>query len=399
MNENSQLACPRNRSRTRHVVEIVAPTVEPARLAAPPAAATRGLTRRKVLLRLADPVPVPALAEELGVSRQRVDQILKSLLKQGTVIRVPEPGVFGRWLWVRSEIDVRQCLRHYAPLLRGGQAATLNALAPAAFHSVADTAAWADLSPTTVAKRVRDLEARGLAVSVRLGRKRYVGITPKGLDHPSRTGSTARAAAADLSKAFGGKRVLFLETLAVLSAARTIDITAALAGAERPAKGLLSGQHVAWLLKSGLAEPLPAQDTPQPRYRLTEAGILTAALIARYRTPPDKAVLERYIAAYRSQKSERLRNRFPRATGTAAGSPAQQAILDALGAGPLSTVALRRVVAGHLRHPRSIQLMLQSLVNRGAVRNVGKDGRVKVWSVPCRAQHERAIPETSAQER
>ena len=342
-----------------------------------------GRTEQEVLLRLGAPVVSPTLCPELGVSPQRVDQVLKSLLKQGKVARFPKPGAARRWLWVRSDVDADQFLRNHVPALPPIQAAMLNVLAPDTYHAIADIAAAIGSERSHVASRVPHLEARGLVRRMRLGRQRNVSITQTGLDHPSRTASAARAPAADLSKAFPEPRVAFLETLGVLSTARTIDITAALAGDERPATGLMSAQYMAYFLKSGLAEPVPGQHNFCPAYRLTEAGVLVTTLMARSRVPPGRELLERRVASYRQQQADRLRRASRQPPRTAVGSPAQQAVLDALGAGPLSSLALRRVVAPYARHPRSIQCMLKSLAQRGAVRSIGRDGKAKIWSLAC----------------
>ena len=104
--------------------------------------------------------------------------------------------------------------------------------------------------------------------------------------------SATRSIIADLSKAFCQRLTAFLETLAVLSEAKTIDVTAALAGGERPGAELMSGQVIARLIKSDLAEPVAGKSGTRPAYRLTEAGRLAAALIARNRKPPGREQIE-----------------------------------------------------------------------------------------------------------
>ena len=362
---------------------------EPSADAIPPLERRGGATGRKLLVRLSSPVSAPTLGRELGVSRQRVDQILKALLKRGKAVRLPEPGAPGRWLWIRSDVGAEEFLRHYVPSLPDGQAKVLNALEPDAFHWVGDVAATTGQSTSAVSKQLQDLEAKGLSVRVRLGRKRYSGITPRGLDHPSRMPSAARSVVADLSKACCQRLIAFLETLAVLSEAKTIDVTAALAGSERPGTELMSGQLMARLIKSDFAEPVAGKSSDRPAYRLTEAGRLAATLIARNRKPPGREQIEYRIASYKNQRKDRRRETWLRPGSkyhVGAGSPAQQAILDALVAGPLPTTALRRVVGRHVSNPKSVDLMLRTLAKRGVVQTVGLDGRINVWSLSRQAR-------------
>jgi predicted transcriptional regulator len=94
----------------RPAVWTLAGMPEPSADAIPPLGTERrgAATGRKLLVRLSSPVSAPTLASELGVSRQRVDQILKALLQQGKVVRIPEPGALGRWLWIRSDVSAEE---------------------------------------------------------------------------------------------------------------------------------------------------------------------------------------------------------------------------------------------------------------------------------------------------
>jgi predicted transcriptional regulator len=153
----------------RPAVWTLAGIPEPSADAIPPLGAERrgGATGRKLLVLLSGPGSVFTLARELGVSRQRVDQILKNLLEQGKAVRIPEPGAVGRWLWMRSDASAEEFLRHYVPALPAGQAKVLNALEPDAFHWVGDVAATTGQSTSGVSKQLQELEEKGGKGSVR----------------------------------------------------------------------------------------------------------------------------------------------------------------------------------------------------------------------------------------
>jgi hypothetical protein len=165
-----------------------------------------GPTGRKVFARLAVPNTAPTLVAELGVSRQRIDQILKLLQQQGKVTRVREPGAAGLWFWVRSDVNPNPFLRHHVPLLTAGQAAVLNLLKPGAFHWLSDVVDGASQSSTSAAKNIKVLEARGLVMTGWLGKRRIVGITRRGIEHPSTEPTHVHCRVADLAKALGEKR-------------------------------------------------------------------------------------------------------------------------------------------------------------------------------------------------
>jgi len=159
-----------------------------------------GPTGQKVLARLSAPTPAPTLVEELGVSRQRIDQVLKLLLEQGKVSRVPHPGAVRQWLWFRSDVKPKTFLRRRAPPMSTGQTRVLNVLEPGTWHWVSDViaAAAAGQSPTSAAKNLKVLEARGYVAAGRSGHRRYVAITRRGVQHPSREPGHAYCPPADL---------------------------------------------------------------------------------------------------------------------------------------------------------------------------------------------------------
>ena len=59
----------------------------------------------------------------------------------------------------------------------------------------------------------------------RLGQRWYVGLTPRGYEHPQYVLDAPKAQPANLLKDFGEINTCFLQTLFVLGEARTMDIT------------------------------------------------------------------------------------------------------------------------------------------------------------------------------
>lgn len=349
---------------------------------------SRSTTGKRILAMLDQPTSANRIVKELGITRQRVDQVMKALLSDRLVKRIPEPGLKGRWLWLLRDADVKKSLRSHVPALPDGQEAVIAALEPDAFHSVAAIAKAVGQSKIAVAGSVRALEVRGACIAVRLGQQRYVSATPRGLLHPARTPDAPKAAIANLADAFGEKRIAFIETLAVLGQARTSEVTAALVGADGRGTELMSGMMLNRLLLSDFAEPIEDGTPGQRRYRLTEVGRLAAALIARDRKPPSREILDQRIEAFKEQRTARLRAvgmRQIESSPTGAGSPAQKAILDALASGAMSTRQLEVVISDIVGNVKSVHLMLKTLAGRGLVECVGEiktqGGRAKVWGL------------------
>lgn len=354
----------------------------------PDSAPPGGKTGQRILAMLERPTSANKLVKELGITRQGIDQVLKLLLREKLVKRIPEPGLKGRWLWILPEANVRESMRSHVPALPDGQEAVIAALQPDAFHSVGAIAKAIGQSKVSVAAGVRALEGRSVVVSVKLGQQRYVSATPRGLLHPARSTEAPRAVIANLASAFGEKRLAFIEALSVLGEAKTAEVTAALVGADGGGRELMSGLMINRLLLSDFAEPIEDGSLGQRRYRLTEVGKLAAALIARDRKPPAKASLEERIRAFREQRTVRLRAtglKLADKSAAGAGSSAQKAILDALGAGPMSTIDLQLVISDLVGNVRSVHLMLKTLAGRGLVTRVGdvktQGGRAKLWGL------------------
>lgn len=357
----------------------------------------RGPTEQKLLTLLSTPTSRSALVKQLSVTHQRVSQILERLSDEGKAVRIPDPEGTKRCYWCQPGACTADFLRPGPPSLTDGRRQVLNALEPNGRHAIRDVATAVGQTPLAVHSHVRELEKRGFVARFRLGPKRYITITPRGLDHPARLPSATHAATVDFSKAFGEQRCRIIETLAVLEEARTADITAALTGTGKPATKLFSSQLVRSLVTSDLAEAVRERtDGSHPFYRLTDAGRQAASLIGRHRQPPAAQEVHERLAAYRARRAERLRDQ---ARGTVrlrpsrAGSPAQQAILDQLAAGACSTPVLRGASRGHHTNPRSIFLTLKTLRDRGAIDAAGREGRNKLWVLAtATGQTDRCLP-------
>jgi len=223
----------------------------------------------------------------------------------------------------------------------------------------------------------------GIVNSCKLGQARFFSITQRGLGHLSRIPTAKRALAADMSKVFCPSHMAFFEAFAVLEKAKTADVTAALNGGKL-ARTAFGGQIVARMTKSGMAERIPGKKGKQPFYRLTEAGKLAAGIVSNGRKLPSRETMKAGIAAYRLNRANLLRQRMQNrsfSNNWSSGSPAQNAVLKALESGPLNTEEIMLAVSGFVKNPRSVYLMLKSLVGKGRIEEIDSGGRSKAWTL------------------
>lgn len=329
----------------------------------------------KILELLAEPMRASDLIAQLGVSRQRVYFLLNRLQSEGKVIRLSVPEVTARYLWIRTGVDVRAILRNRAACLSAAKVRVLSVLRPGAFHRIRDVADLLGAGAGAVWALADELASQGLAFTFRFGRRRFIGITSRGIAHPQRVARIKQAAVADFANSFGKILAAFVEVLAVLGEARTSELTAALADRHPSEKIWRSGQVIAHLRQRGLAEQVQDKDGKLARYRLTDAGQFAARLLALSRVPPSKADLERRIAEYRPHRArvEALRRASLRAEmPERALSRGQAAILDALRRGPAPTGHLARLVSEHFANRYSVKGTLDRLKLRGQVKVLGQ---------------------------
>jgi DNA-binding MarR family transcriptional regulator len=367
---------------------------EPAAEAIPAAASPRKSRSTTSLITnlLAETTSAPALMLKTGVSRQRVDQILHGLMREGKISRVREPGSGRRYLWFRSDMDATSIVSSYRKPMQQGFVRVLSCLIADSLHSMPQITAHLELPYYEVVARVTQLTKMGLATAIRVVRPTLVSITPSGLAHPERDVAASKAPALDVTRSLGKRRAEFIEALGVLEEARTIDLTAALLTEGREPRHSLSGQMIHMLLRACIAERIDGTSGNLSRYRLTDAGGRMAAWIARTRPPPAREHLESKISAFKSRRApmcrENIRKRILVSVPTApegAQSPAQARVLRALEAGPLPTALLRTHISDLAHHPASIHTMLRALAARGAIREAGFLGHAKLWMLPERA--------------
>ena len=256
---------------------------------------TASRTRDQILNLLSTPRTAVELRKKMGVSRQRVEQILKRMIIAGQVRTVEVAGERGQHVYGRAE---RQ------PDLTEARAKVLSTLCPEIIHWVQDIANTTNIARHQTPQNVKQLSAQGLVYMFRLGQRCYVGLTPCGHEHPQYVRDAPKAQPADPFRDTSKARARFLQTLSVLGAARCIDVTDTLPrdffdGAKSKSGKVIEGLQYASLIKVVAREP-----GRNPRYRLTAKGHDAAAVLNRLRPPPDKQELEARIRRRRRERAE-----------------------------------------------------------------------------------------------
>jgi predicted transcriptional regulator len=289
------------------------------------------------------------------------------MMKEGIVRRFEVAGEGSEYVYIRTDYFDKELMVKRAPSLHDARERFLSALAPETLSRVSDVALIAGSALSRATSWVAQLSAQGLLVEFKLGSYRYVGITPRGLQHPQYDCTSNKASSANIVNDFGEKRVRYIENLKVLGTARTIDLTYTM-----PEGSRYSGQIIQGLEAAGIIENIETEKGRRPVYRLTaKNGEFIAAIIARGRTPPSPDTLREMMGSGHRARVEKLQV-IGRKGNSPITSPTQESIVRALrNHGRLSTAQIVEKMDVKFANPRSIHLALRSLNARAVVRRVG----------------------------
>jgi DNA-binding HxlR family transcriptional regulator len=318
----------------RHGVFISADAPEGADAEIPPMNMEIGRpTYDKLVAMLSKPMSTSELRETLGVSRQRIDQMLKKLMGEDKLRRFAVTGERGNFLYVLSKFYDKDDLLIRSSILSGPRDRLLSALSPENLCRAAELSLIASSSNERLVDHLEQLSASGLIIKFKLGHHTYVGITSPGITHPQYDRAAPKCRPADLLADFGEARVKFVQNLQLLGSARTVDLTYAMPKGYFGGKPQGSGQIIQALERAGIVQEVEAGSRRYPRYSLTDKGRFLSGVFDRVNSPPSVKDLQVSIAERKRENSERLRriglskisHELP------IGSPAQAAIVHALG--------------------------------------------------------------------
>jgi len=226
-----------------------------------------GPRQQQLIDALATPHTATELRELAGVSRQAIDQLLKKLMKEGRVRRVPTATETSDWLYVQSGQRDIDAIAARTPSLTRMEGVMLNLLPPAG--GVRGTALNAQLGPgyRVVLQR---LAVKGLVEEIGTPKRRVVRLTRKGLQHPAYEHDREHLDAIDETAAFKPAYIKLMLALDALGEARALDLTDV--SGLKPKRRCGTGQHLQRLRVSGYIEQSKVKGRA-PRYRLTKQGL------------------------------------------------------------------------------------------------------------------------------
>ena len=305
---------------------------------------------RRVLALLTIPRCAPDLCKALGVSRQRVHQLLQQLLRRNVIIKLQVKGERGRNVYVVRE--------NLTGSLTPRLAAVLSGLRQSEFSTVGS------VGGLSAYRTMVELQSLRLVTLVRLGNTSAATLTIEGLQHPQYCPDAPKFDAADLVHLLGGLRTSFIRVLFVLGQARAADLSLAM-----PKSFRRSGSTSSHLITSMRKVGLITRGKSQGCYELTSLGACLAAALNFSEGPLDAAVvregMERRRREIRNRRREIVRTRLHAGE---AHSPTARTVLDTLANhGALTAQEIYEKGALGLENRRSIRLLLQSLENRGVV--------------------------------
>jgi hypothetical protein len=264
-------------------------------------------SHQRILTLLTEPKSARAIQQEIGVTRQRIDQLLKAMLKANNIKRVEVAGERGRFRYIRCDSYDSDAFLTRQPDLHESRVRILSALAPETLSRVTEVALIGSANIQTLPTYLVQLSAMGLTSTFKLGQHWYVGITPRGLQHPQYDPHSPKAKTADLLADFGEERVSFIQFLQALGAARTADLTFLMPKDYFRAKKHQSGNIIQRLEMAGLTEKVLADNKGHPLHRLTGNGYFVAGILSRVRPCPSADVLRATISERRKEYNEFLR--------------------------------------------------------------------------------------------
>jgi DNA-binding MarR family transcriptional regulator len=339
-----------------------------------------GPAMRRMLDELDRPRSAIELKAILGGSRQAIEQKLKKLMAMKLIKRIDALGERGRHVYLKAEERADHLLVDRAPVLREPAARLLSMVpadAPTRLIDMIGTDAHAQR------KHIVSLIGLGLLEWSGTRNQRVIRLTNSGREHPQYDAEAPKSR--PLREALIPTEALqLLLGIHALGEARSIDLTLALSlGRGRKNKGTGTGQHIQRLEQNGLIEATGSKKGRHPSYRLTPAGLSHAATIRGEIEFPDPEVLKERLVAQRARYLDEQRKRG------LAGLPAQNGrLLSILAAlkdhGPLETNDINVRLPDPYGDPRSINLAMRTLLDRGKVAILRKHStrRPTLWGLP-----------------
>ena len=182
--------------------------------------------RDQVLELLESPTAPNTLRTALGVTKQRVHQILAGLEAEGMIVRQPTPGERSTYVVMRADRpDVSARLAARTSELSESKAQVLSSLRPDRAVRVISLAEQLGVLTHRVTDHLRVLEGLGLVTVTRLGRQHYALLTASGAQHSQYKPTPRACRPADIASEFGLVRSTFLRLLADHGPLKTAGLT------------------------------------------------------------------------------------------------------------------------------------------------------------------------------
>lgn len=319
---------------------------------------------------LSTPKTAPTIRSYLKVTRQRVDQILKSLLDRGDIFRAKVKGhsyiYCSRKDILDAEVErIKSDLSHHSKRL-------LSAFKGEGPFVISDVAALIGISSTAAFEAASELSDFGLVEVLKLGRSNIAIPTNRGMANENYGISELTAQSADLFELFGPYRGDIIEVLYYLKQATSREISLALRGVN-PGKDqdLQTGQRMQIVKGDGLVETLRDSSERHPSYRLSDFGKRVWSLISKFREPLSEQEVLQHVRTGMEDLHVRTGKR-------AAWRPSERALsmmraIELMG--PLPLRQITELMDLPFENPRSADLAMKSLAERGLVARDG-DGHV-----------------------
>ena len=248
------------------------------------------------------------LREQVPVSRQRMEQILRKAESQKLIKRIStEFGERGKYAYVA--VAAANEIKGPASTLIDRRRQLLSSLAPGKLYYGKELASFFGVPATSqITDALAELTRLGLVSTLSVGIKTFCSLTPSGASHGDYDMDAPKAPPVDLVGEIGVFKSKYLQAMKVLGgSARTVDLTYAVGETVANGARRNSGQMMQMLQEIHLVQRPQNRAIRQSAYSLTESGHQVAALLDRYIEPPERATLEARIATRTKLKADTLR--------------------------------------------------------------------------------------------
>ena len=331
---------------------------------------------RRVIEFLRSPKTGPEIADYLGVTRQRAQQVLKVLMGRGWIFRgvLPKGRSNSRYIYSSEKDALVDDLRGMKSQHSEDAEAVFNVISTEGYCRLSDVVSATGLDSNKVLIRAEELADSGLVRVEFLKSMKFIGLTDAGRERRDGV-KVDPVQECDLFDEFGEARSRVLQLLNIMGDAASLEMSKA-CRVLCPDVASSIGRTCQGLMKDGLIEIVSATPGGHHVYRITQAGSAMWEVISGYRPSLSREKVSRLA----EEGEETLTAERKSKARSREWHPTDRAIdfMKSLAGGKeLSLAEIKNTVSENIPHRGSMSLVSKTLYDRGLISRRGEGTR---WS-------------------